>query len=100
MSVGSGVKIIQAGLLLVGLLLWSGPVHAATDDLAGKALTLDECVAIGLQTNPAVEISAQNRLAAREKVAEAKGGYYPTFKASSAYTYTTPADEKMGAFPR
>lgn len=99
MSVGSGVKIIPAGLLLVGLLLWSGPVYAATDGFAGKTLTLEECVAVGLQTNPAVEISEQNRLAAREKVAEAKGGYYPTFKASTAYTYTTPADEKMGVSP-
>lgn len=99
MSVGSGVKIIQAGFLLVGLLLWSGPVYAATDGLTGKTLTLEECVAIGLQSNPAGEISEQNRLAAQEKVAEAKGGYYPTFKASTAYTYTTPADERMGVSP-
>lgn len=99
MSVGGGVKIIQTGFLLVGLLLWSGPVNAETLALAGETLTLEECVAIGLQSNPAGEISVQNRLAAQEKIAEAKGGYYPTFKASSSYTYTTPADERMGVSP-
>jgi outer membrane protein len=75
------------------------PHRAAATDLAGKSLSLDECIGIGLQTNPAMEISTQNRLAAQEKVEEAKGGYYPTFKASSSYTYTTPADEKMGVSP-
>jgi len=91
--------MVDFGILLVGLLLWGGPVNAEPLDLSGKALTLAECVKVGLQTNPTIEISAQNRLAAQEKIAEAKGGYYPTFRASSSYTYTTLADEKMGGSP-
>jgi outer membrane protein len=78
---------------------WVAPHPAAAAELAGRILSLKECIGIALQTNPAVEISAQNRLAAQEKVEEAKGGYYPTLKASSSYTYTTPADEKMGVSP-
>ena len=98
MSVGCRTRLICGGWLLAGL-LWSGPVCADTEAFAGKTLSLEECVEVGLRTNPAVEISTWNRQAVREKVEEAKGGYYPTFKASSSYTYTTPADEKMGVSP-
>jgi len=99
MSDVSGVRIIRAGLLLVGLCFCGSPLGAAADDLVGKTLTLTECIAIGLSTNPAIEVSEQNLKAAREKIEEAKGGYYPTFKVSSSYAYTTPADEKMGGSP-
>jgi len=99
MFVGCGTRLSRGGVLWAVLLLGSVPVHAEQEALVGKALTLEECIGVGLQTNPAGEISNQNRHAAREKIEEAKGGYYPTFKASSSYTYTTPADAKMGISP-
>lgn len=95
MSINVRGGLIRVGLLLAGLLL-PGLAQGMGEQLAGQTLSLAECVAIGLRTNPAAEISAQNLAAAREKVEEARGGYYPTFKVSSSYTYTTPADEKMG----
>jgi len=94
-----GSRIIRAGLVSAALLLWCGWVAAGTAPLPGQILSLEDCISVGLATNPAVEISIQNRQAAREKIAEAKSGYYPTFKASSSYTYTTLADEKMGGSP-
>ena len=99
MSGGNRARIIRAGFLLAAMLLWGMRLPVAADDFTGKTLTLDECITIGLQTNPTNEISAQNRQAVQEKVEEAKGGYYPTLKVSSFYTYATPADEKMGVSP-
>jgi outer membrane protein len=57
-------------------------------EIAGKTLSIDECVAIALKANPASEISIQNLKAVQGKVGEAKGGYYPSFKLASFYTYT------------
>jgi TolC family type I secretion outer membrane protein len=74
-------------------------VYSGTTEIEGKTLTLDECIDIGLQTNPSAEISLQNLKAVEEKIGEVKGGYYPSFKLSSAYTYTTPLDNKLGASP-
>jgi len=96
---GNGARIIQGCLLLLGLLFWCNSAGAESLVPAGQALTLAECIRVGLQTNPSVEISAQNLLAVREKAGEAAGGYYPTFKASSSYAYTTPANAKMGVSP-
>lgn len=61
-----------------------------------KTLTLGECIAIGLKMNPTGEISQQALKAIQEKVGEAKAGYYPAVKISSAYTYTAPT-ERMAA---
>ena len=66
-----------------------GGSEALTID--NKILTLNECIAIGLKTNPTGEISQQSLKAFQEKVGEAKAGYYPSMKLSSAYTYTSPA---------
>lgn len=60
----------------------------------GEILTLDECISIGLKTNPSAEISLQSLKTLQEKTGEAKGGYYPSFKFSSSYTYTTPLEGK------
>lgn len=70
---------------------------AAAEGITGRTLTLRECVALGLRQNPATEIARQNLAAAREKVVEAKGGWYPTFKLSAGYTYTTPSSSAMSA---
>jgi TolC family type I secretion outer membrane protein len=80
-------------------MLCNTKAYSEVKDIEGKTLTLDECIGIGLQTNPSAEISLQNMKAAQEKIGEAKGGYYPSFKLSSSYTYTTPLDSNMGASP-
>jgi len=79
--------------------VFTSSVYGESKGLEGKTLTLDECINIDLKTNPSSEISLQNLKAAQEKIGEAKGGYYPSFKLSSSYTYTTPLDSNMGAFP-
>ena len=78
-------------LLLATLTL---PFHAAgaeEQDIAGRTLTLQQCLALGLKQNPATEIARQNLSAAREKVAEARSGSYPLLRFSAGYTYATPA---------
>jgi outer membrane protein len=74
--------------LTLFLLIGNRQAWAELPEIAGRTLGIEECVAIGLRTNPASEISLQNLKAVREKVGEAKGGYYPSFKLSSSYTYT------------
>jgi TolC family type I secretion outer membrane protein len=80
------------------LLLFNAGVYGETEGIEGKALTLKECVSIGLKQNPLIEISQQNLKAAQEKVGEAWGGYYPSFKLSSSYTFTA-QQEKMTQGP-
>lgn len=80
-------------------MLCNNKAYSETIDIEGKTLTLNECIGIGLKTSPSAEISLQNLKAAQEKVGEAKGGYYPSFKLSSSYTYATPLDSNMGASP-
>jgi len=70
------------------LLLCTTGVYGETEGIEGKTLTLRECTSIGLKQNPLTEISQQNLKAAQEKVGEAQGGYYPSFKLASFYTYT------------
>jgi len=62
-----------------------------------KTLSLSESLAIGLKLNPAGEISRQGLKGVQEKIGEARAGYYPSMKLSSAYTHTTA--EGMGASP-
>lgn len=89
--------------LLVALLaaFASPPAGAlgAEDSIVGRTLTLRECLALGLQKNPATEIAGQNLAAAREKVGEARGGFYPTLRFTAGYTYTTPAATSTAASP-
>ncbi len=75
-------------LIIFFLLINIGKAWSEALEIEGKTLALEECVAIGLKTNPAAEISHQNLIAIQEKVGEAKGGYYPSFKLASFYTYT------------
>lgn len=64
---------------------------AATGTIAGRTLTLQQCLALGLEQNPATEIARQNVSAARERIGEARSGSYPALRFSAGYTYTTPA---------
>lgn len=80
-------------------MLYSTKAHSEANENEGKILTLDECIRIGLKTNPSAEISLQSLRAVQEKIGEAKGGYYPSFKFSSSYTYTTPLEGKAAAAP-
>jgi outer membrane protein TolC len=65
-----------------------------SEGIEGRSLTLSECISIGLKQNPSAEISMQNLKAAQEKIGEALGGYYPSLKLSSSYTFTA-QQEKM-----
>ena len=64
-----------------------------------KPLTLGECIQTGLGQNPAAEISRQSLKAVQSREGEARGGYYPTFKLSSSYTYATPPEGNRAASP-
>jgi TolC family type I secretion outer membrane protein len=75
-------------------MLCNTKAYSEIKDIEGKTLTLAECISIGLKTNPSAEISLQSLKAVQEKIGEAKGGYYPSFKLSSSYAYTTPLDSK------
>ncbi len=84
-------RAIQAlALLLATLALPIRAASAGEGDIAGRTLTLQECLALGLKQNPATEVARQNLLVAREKVGEARGGSYPTLRFAAGYTYTTP----------
>jgi TolC family type I secretion outer membrane protein len=82
------IELAGAGVIVLFLLLFNPGAYGETEGLEGKTLTLGECVSIGLKQNPLTEISRQNLKAAKEKVGEARGGYYPSFKLSSSYTFT------------
>jgi outer membrane protein TolC len=83
------VFVSSAVLLLSTSIVSGGGSEAIT--IENKTLTLGECIAIGLKTNPTGEISRQGLKAIQEKIGETKAGYYPTLKLSSAYTHTSPA---------
>ncbi|MBI5640274.1 MAG: TolC family protein [Nitrospirae bacterium] len=83
-------KQLTALIVAAFLFLFSGTgVYAETEELAGKTLTLLECISLGLKQNPLTTIAAQSLKAAQEKIGEANGGYYPTFRLSSTYTFTS-----------
>lgn len=87
-------ELTVAGVIVLFLLLFNTSVYAETEGLEGRTLTLRECISTGLKQNPLTEISQQNLRAAQEKIGEAWGGYYPSFKLSSFYTFTA-ENEKM-----
>lgn len=87
--------IVLLYFILLTLTLLVNQANSETLSIEGKTLTLDECIAIGLKSNPSAEISLQNLRAVQERIGEAWGGYYPSFKLSSSYTYTTPQDSRM-----
>lgn len=76
-------------LLLATLAFPVREAGAQAGDIAGRTLTLQECLALGLKQNPATEIAHQNVLAARERIGEARGGSYPSLRFAAGYTYTT-----------
>lgn len=92
------VAFISA-LVFFSLGLFNTGVYGETEGIEGRTLTLKECISIGLKQNPSAEISLQALKAVQERIGEAKGGYYPSFKLSSSYTYTTPLDNKAGTSP-
>jgi outer membrane protein TolC len=80
--------VVTGVIIMLCLLLFNTSVDGETEGLEGKTLTLKECVSIGLKQNPLTEISLQNLRAVQEKIGEAWGGYYPSVKLSSFYTFT------------
>lgn len=90
----TGIAFAAAALALAAAVAPTGGA-AEPDDVAGRTLTLQECVEIGLRRNPATEIARQGLEAAAQRVTEAKAGWYPSFKLSAGYTYTTPAGTAM-----
>lgn len=91
-------ELTIAGIIVLFLLLFNTGVYGETEGLEGKTLSLKECVSIGLKQNPLTEISQYNLKAVQEKVGEAWGSYYPSFKLSSSYTFTA-LQEKMAQGP-
>ena len=81
-------ELAVAAFVVFFLLLFNTGVYGETEGIEGRTLTLKECVSIGLKQNPQTEISLQNLKAVQEKVGEAWGGYYPSFKLASFYTFT------------
>lgn len=97
----------QAGmmrcLLLISIIslffvMFNSAAFAERKGIEGRSLTLSECISVGLKQNPSVEISLQNLKAVQERTGEARGGYYPSFKLSSSYTFTA-QQEKMTLGP-
>jgi outer membrane protein TolC len=74
-------------------MLFNGIACGESEGIEGRSLTLSECISIGLKQNPSAEISLQNLKAVQERVGEAWGGYYPSFKLSSSYTFTSPQEK-------
>jgi len=52
----------------------------------GREMTLDDCVKIALDKNPAARASAEEIIAAKETVGEARASYYPELKATASYS--------------
>ncbi len=92
-------RIVPTALAILLTLLVAPPGESAAtaDSIAGRTLTLEECLSLGLRQNPAAEIARQNLAAARGKLDEVKGGTYPTLRLSAAYTYTTPAQTAVAS---
>jgi outer membrane protein len=82
------IELAVAGFILFFLLLFNTGAYGETEGIEGRTFSLRECTSIGLKQNPLTEISLQNLKAAQEKVGEAWGGYYPSFKLASFYTFT------------
>jgi len=82
------IELAVAGIVIFFLLLFNSRAYSENSGLEGKALTLGECVSIGLKQNPQTEISQQNLKAVQKKVGEAWGGYYPSIKLASSHTFT------------
>ena len=99
MSAVNRTRLIWTSFFIFLLMLCNTKAYSEIKEIEGKTLTLAECISIGLKTNPSAEISLQNLKTVQEKIGEAKGGYYPSFKLSSSYTYTTPLDNKVGTSP-
>lgn len=99
MSAVNRPRLIWISFFLLLLMLYSAKAYSEANEIEGKILTLDDCIRIGLTTNPSAEISLQNLKAVQEKIGEAKGGYYPSFKFSSSYTYATPLEGKAAVSP-
>jgi len=93
------IAVLVLAVLLATLALPAREACAETSDIAGQTLTLQQCIALGLEQNPATEIARQNLVAAREKVGEARGGSYPTLRFSAGYTYSTPLATATAASP-
>ncbi|HDH53879.1 MAG TPA: hypothetical protein ENH24_05280, partial [Nitrospirae bacterium] len=92
-------QLAYISIIVFLLILFNTRVYGETDDIEGRTLTLEECISTGLKTNPSAEISFQNLKAVQEKIGEAKQGYYPSFKFSSSYTYTTPSGSRASSSP-
>ena len=88
----SRVKAAGAIVAVILLLVTGNVAGNEPVSIDGRILTLSQCIDLGLKTNPAGAISLQGLKAAREKIEEGRSGYYPSFKLSSGYTYTTPQD--------
>ncbi len=82
------VSVIMISVITIFFVVLTSTAYAEAECIEGKTLTLKECISIGLEQNPLTEISLQNLKAVQEKVGEAWGGYYPSFKLSSSYTFT------------
>lgn len=80
--------VFISALVFFSLGLFNAGVYGETEGIEGRTLTLKECISIGLKQNPSAEISLQNLKAVQEKIGEAWGGYYPSVKLSSSYTFT------------
>jgi outer membrane protein TolC len=82
------LTVVGAVVVFVFIMLFNAGAYGGTEGIEGKTLALRECISLGLKQNPSAEISAQNLKAAQEKIGEAWGGYYPSVKLSSSYTFT------------
>jgi TolC family type I secretion outer membrane protein len=65
----------------------------------GENLSLQKCVEIALERQPAIRAAANSRVAAESRVGEAKAGYYPQINLSGVYTQARPMPASPG-FPR
>ena len=87
-------RIKTAGTTLAALLLlWAATAAGSeTVTIDQQTLSLSQCLDLARRTNPAGHLARQNLRAVRERPGEGRGGYYPTLKLSSSYTYTTPQE--------
>ena len=83
-------------LVVMAVALMGGAVWPAETPPAGKALTLEEAVAIALRNNPAVEIANQEIKANLGVVLQAESRAYPRLEVST--TRTTPVDQPEFSF--
>lgn len=86
----SRIKAAGAIVAVMCFLAAANVAGSETVSIDNRILTLNQCIDLGLRMNPAGTISLQALKAAQEKIEEGRAGYYPSFKLSSGYTYTTP----------